>query len=400
MDINVKDFGATGDGIIDDFQSFQAAEDALKETGGTIYVPAGIYNVGKPFYHWSHVTLYGDGDTSIIRNSVPVKRGEDQFCIHIGNMGPGSFGACMHYSLNDVLAGNKFVTFKNSADAAKFKAGDVVLIDSTDGFYNVDGLFKPYAAFINRVISVQDTIINLEDPISINIAGAKIALPITDNDKEYVCVEPVIRDLYFDSLGDWTMRFGVYKGLFENISIRSTDVIPGNGLSYCKFTNIRAIFSQKVIEMATYSHNSVVDGLTAYWWADGAVDTDSKPLLKMGENQRDCIYRNINIDAGKGKYFSAVVGWDHAFNCLIENGIFNASTIQNAGILATCKDAKGIISGNKVKKSSFALSAAKYNIMIKAENGALIANNDFSGNVFSSSPAKKNLTAGGINNLV
>jgi len=403
MDINVKDYGAVGDGIADDYRAFQDAEDALMETGGSIYVPAGVYNVSQPFVHHNHITLFGDGYRSLIRNAVPFtdKHGKDQFCIHIGNFPPSAFGVCVHYDVEDISAGDDFVTLKKAADAQHFKTGDVILIDSAEGYYNDENLLKPYAAFLNRIVSIQDDRITLEDAISIDVEGAKIAYPQSDKKNEYICIEPVIRDLAFDSLGDWTLRFGVYKGVFENLLIRSVDVIPGNGLSYCRFSNIRAIFSQKVIEMATYSHKSTVENLTAYWWAAGAVDLDNKPLIKMGENVRDCVYSNLTIDAGNGEYFAAVTGFDHAFNNIIEDSDFRAASIQDAGIVATCNDPLGIIDGNIVRRCKFYLRDAKHDVKIQEENGAVISNNDFSGNEFDSTPSKKPIKIeGGVNNKV
>lgn len=60
--INVKSFGAVGDGTTDDTSAFAAAFAAVPAAGGTVYVPAGTYIIGslsrvaKPF-----LVLRGDG---------------------------------------------------------------------------------------------------------------------------------------------------------------------------------------------------------------------------------------------------------------------------------------------------------------------------------------------------
>jgi len=41
--LNVKDFGAVGNGVTDDVNAFQAAVNQALLTGGSIYVPAGTY---------------------------------------------------------------------------------------------------------------------------------------------------------------------------------------------------------------------------------------------------------------------------------------------------------------------------------------------------------------------
>jgi hypothetical protein len=43
--VSVKDFGAVGDGTTDDAAAIQAAIDAVTTNGGTVYFPAGTYNV-------------------------------------------------------------------------------------------------------------------------------------------------------------------------------------------------------------------------------------------------------------------------------------------------------------------------------------------------------------------
>lgn len=44
--VSVKDFGATGNGVANDYASIQAAHDALPSDGGMIYFPRGVYSVG------------------------------------------------------------------------------------------------------------------------------------------------------------------------------------------------------------------------------------------------------------------------------------------------------------------------------------------------------------------
>jgi len=45
--VNVKDFGAVGDGVVDDTAAFQAAYNAV-QSNGTIIVPSGTYNIPSP----------------------------------------------------------------------------------------------------------------------------------------------------------------------------------------------------------------------------------------------------------------------------------------------------------------------------------------------------------------
>ncbi len=92
MTSNVRDYGATGDGVTDDSDGIQAAiDDTLP--GGTVFVPAGTYMLGTGHYTlnygspvngvpgepyalklWKNVTLQGMGRTTVLK-LMPVRLG-------------------------------------------------------------------------------------------------------------------------------------------------------------------------------------------------------------------------------------------------------------------------------------------------------------------------------------
>ncbi|MDF2718544.1 MAG: hypothetical protein K0R28_5469 [Paenibacillus sp.] len=85
--INVKWFGAIGDGTHDDFQAIQDAIDAVSaKGGGTVFFPKGIYIVSPYLSKWiklkDNVNLLGEGTNSVIK----VKDGAgDYFAIFYGS---------------------------------------------------------------------------------------------------------------------------------------------------------------------------------------------------------------------------------------------------------------------------------------------------------------------------
>lgn len=67
--VNVRDFGALGDGVTDDSVAIQSAINTVASGGGgAVYVPAGTYIVSTSIDMFSHCSLYGDGmGSSVLR---------------------------------------------------------------------------------------------------------------------------------------------------------------------------------------------------------------------------------------------------------------------------------------------------------------------------------------------
>lgn len=80
---DIRDYGAKGDGTTDDSPAIRAAIDVAGD--GTVYLPSGIYTVGR-YGHptptielGSRITLRGDGASTVIRRAV---RGSEAPLIH------------------------------------------------------------------------------------------------------------------------------------------------------------------------------------------------------------------------------------------------------------------------------------------------------------------------------
>ena len=65
--VNIKDFGAVGDGVADDTTAIQAAIDSFGGDAANIYIPAGTYKTTAALNVLGNLnTIFGDGDNSII----------------------------------------------------------------------------------------------------------------------------------------------------------------------------------------------------------------------------------------------------------------------------------------------------------------------------------------------
>jgi parallel beta-helix repeat protein len=79
--VNVKDFGAAGDGVADDTAAIQAAIDALPAAGGSVFVPRGTYIISNAVVINKHnVFLFGAGRSSILKKST-----SNVILIHVGS---------------------------------------------------------------------------------------------------------------------------------------------------------------------------------------------------------------------------------------------------------------------------------------------------------------------------
>lgn len=61
LEVNVFDFGATGNGVTDDITAIQNAVDAVAVEGGIVNFSQGRYLISKPIFLPSNVTLKGEG---------------------------------------------------------------------------------------------------------------------------------------------------------------------------------------------------------------------------------------------------------------------------------------------------------------------------------------------------
>lgn len=68
--ISVKDYGAKGDGTTDDASAIQSALTALKDTGGIIFFPHGIYLIKTSLVFYSNQTLWFESGATLLQGAA------------------------------------------------------------------------------------------------------------------------------------------------------------------------------------------------------------------------------------------------------------------------------------------------------------------------------------------
>lgn len=70
--VSVKDFGAVGNGVVNDTAAIQAAITYAAASSKSVYMPAGTYLVGSTISIPSNITIYGDGYVTQIKRNTAV----------------------------------------------------------------------------------------------------------------------------------------------------------------------------------------------------------------------------------------------------------------------------------------------------------------------------------------
>src|SRR5258708_12033028 len=225
-EVNVKrDFGATGDGITDDWQAIENAGIYLEARGGgRMYFPAGRYwraAFGKNVTVRNNIEYCGDGDSSVIvgSNAAFVSPNGAVF-------GRGSYATYTYYGVHDILAGAQSLTTTVLADADNFSPGDIIIARSITAAGSANDVL-PHFVEMNRVVSVHGGVVNLEDPIDDGWNGVMIARVSGDVSQGYT-----IHALRFACASGFPFFFpATYKSVIRNCWTRGLSVICANAFT-------------------------------------------------------------------------------------------------------------------------------------------------------------------------
>ncbi|MFA6271222.1 MAG: glycosyl hydrolase family 28-related protein, partial [Candidatus Paceibacterota bacterium] len=266
--IDIRDYGAVGDGITDDTAAIQNAINAAAGTGYAVFIPptSTFWNVTYAIRVPSNVTIFGVGERSHIKHTGGTVApawwpGYNWFAgnmFYVGNMGGEAEEATMPtspfyhltwYGIAASPAGTIRITFDTNAEADQFTAGDVVFLKSgavfsiqiTGPYYDVP-FDRPLYVQVNIVKAVGDGYVDLVYPLDYNFdASSSIATEaepydLYDGTPLYYPRNVTIRDLHLEM----TATNGVYAiygcGIycnFENLTVDHKRIAIGcNALAY------------------------------------------------------------------------------------------------------------------------------------------------------------------------
>ncbi len=162
--VNVKNFGAKGDGVSDDSASIQQAINSLKE-GGTLFFPSGKYAFSQTLVLPSHLRILGDNRIS----TILLYTGSDKAIV--SGSREGRYGAGTYYITieNIILRGqdagtglyitSRYLTI-NNAEISHFEVGMDSQYCWTNKFYNVSFFYNSDTAFRGGALLNANSFVN------------------------------------------------------------------------------------------------------------------------------------------------------------------------------------------------------------------------------------------------
>jgi hypothetical protein len=197
--VSVKDFGAVGNGVVDDTAAIQAAINALPATGGGVYFPAGTYRVSSVITLNKAGTYYGDGYSTKITTAsatADIFNVTAEF-IHIEKM-------LLNASVT--RSGGWFITV--AAGANRFRISD----------FDFDGAFQGIQTSAAATVTIERG--NILNTVATSGVGIRVNAGF----------DVTIRDILLD--GPSQIFAGVYVRVVGDLTIEDCNFIKGGQALY------------------------------------------------------------------------------------------------------------------------------------------------------------------------
>ncbi|MGO0259323.1 glycosyl hydrolase family 28-related protein [Priestia aryabhattai] len=372
--VNVKDYGAKGDGITDDTQAINAALDSIITEGGTIFFPKGTYILSSQISKKPMGELKILGEESTIKFVLPQNTLNSQTVLRFNNVVNNILFQGITIDANRD-ASNPLMVHNNSADMSR-----VAIVEITDCKF-INGLQTDNTPFqsgvyirgaFDKVIVTRSTFKNMNSlkdnsPVSRGLHVAE------DSDKDNYTRQVIVNDSLFEDIYNYTSidSDGLsYSNKFDPSQYKEgTLIVKNTTFKNCKGRSIKSQVQSNIIVGNKFFRNKY-----------------------DGKNEIDCQYagafiseNNFNYD-----YYGVGVVFGGSVRSNIHKGfIINKNTVNvvNSIIDSVCAiDVTGpytlnsiIVRDNKVEGTvkrfcSFRVSEVSGNNVTVIDNSAKTSN--------------------------
>lgn len=359
--LDVRAFGAQGDGRHDDTDAIQRAIEQASVARGIVWLPPCDTSQGKywrltrPLFLRSNVTIAGEGPNSLLYNDRRESTTfMDQAVILPGNYHPEFLNTIEFDRARLIGPGTNTLEIANPNK--RYAANQTVFVRSQD--YDPARPTVSISSFtlICRVLAAHSGKILVDRPIV--FGGPLVVAPadgqvawrrIGDPSRCFVCIDAKLENLAIRSNGFWTGDTAARGCRFTNLFIESRVGIYGNLFQECVWKNIDLTFDRLAIELACNSTDVLVENLKAKMSRD--LESPTHQIIAIQESARRCMVRNFFVDADAFTKTAPVVRFGPSSHCALLDGKILCK--QARGAMISFDTGVARVEHNQVRNVSF-----------------------------------------------
>ncbi|MGL3111395.1 glycosyl hydrolase family 28-related protein [Bradyrhizobium sp. BR 1432] len=381
--LDIRSFGALGDGRHDDTEAIQKAIDQASVNRGVVSIPACDVTQGKywritrPLFLRSNVNVIGQGANSLLYNDRKDSTiFMDQAVILPGNYHPEFLNSIEFDEAKLTDQSNGTIAVNNAT--GRYYTGQTVFVRSQDFDRSRPIVSISSLTAICRVIASGPNEIRLDR--AIRFAGPLVVGPadgqvpwrrVGPPSSCFVCVDSSLQNLSIRSEGFWTGDTAARGCKFANLWIRSRVGVYGNLFQECHWTNIHLTFDRLAIELACNSMDVTIDGLHATM--SGDPETPIHQIIAIQESAIRCEVRNFFIDADAFTKAAPVVRFGPSSDCVLSGGKILCK--QARGAIISFDTGASKVLRNRVSDVAFQGSSAAVGIAFEPRQQGEVSKN-------------------------
>ena len=273
--VNVKDFGAVGNGIVDDTVAIQIAINSISSKGGIIFFSNGTFKISSTIsIPFSNIILQGNG--ADFYHDIPQSQGSNSDTIFLWSGASGGTMIFVNSPSGATLTKQSGCGIRNITFQSNGTAGSGLIISSQNSGIYENLLFNNFSTGCVTLNTIQSPLADARDPqrnIFINVC----------------CVQTQNNGFGFFLGGDQTIPIvGLNPANVSMNEFRGCDVFFGNGNAYVLQNSDRNVFYD-------CRANRVVTGAT------GAAVIFSGSNSNIGCVARSNVFIGLSVGAGAGE---------------------------------------------------------------------------------------------------